>query len=416
MRTLFLLLAICLLTIPVTLLILAIEDEPLVVRQVSISPEYVERTKQIIDTHRSQKDNPEELTSARILSQDADIAANYLANRFGRGRAQVLMGDHRALVCLSLPMPANTVDGYLNLEVTLTETTGLPHPQSVRIGKLSIPDFLTNWLTTQFTQWLQLNPGIHASVDTIKLVQFSQDAISIIYRRKDNSSQPESSFPIISKKAQAQLFRYHTLLVENSQQSDASTASLAEILLPLMRLAAKHSVNGDALAENRAVILVTTFHALGMPLKLLVPEAVNWPRSINQIVTIDGRKDFSQHFMVSAAISAYADTTLSDAIGLYKEIDDLRYGSGFSFNDIAANRAGTRFGEKAVANQASAQKLQQLVISGLKDADLMPPWSDLPEHMSESEFHQRFGSINTPAYQQMTQEIEKRVSALRFLR
>ena len=28
----------------------------------------------------------------------------------------------------------------------------------------------------------------------------------------------------------------------------------------------------------------------------------------------------------------------------------------------------------------------------------MPPWSDLPEHMSETEFKARFGNINTPAY------------------
>ena len=33
-----------------------------------------------------------------------------------------------------------------------------------------------------------------------------------------------------------------------------------------------------------------------------------------------------------------------DAIGVYKEVRDSRGGSGFSFNDMAANRAGTRFG------------------------------------------------------------------------
>ena len=46
---------------------------------------------------------------------------------------------------------------------------------------------------------------------------------------------------------------------------------------------------------------------------------------------------------------------LSDVIGLYKEIEDSRGGSGFSFNDIAADRAGTRFGEKAVASEDSAR-------------------------------------------------------------
>ena len=66
-------------------------------------------------------------------------------------------------------------------------------------------------------------------------------------------------------------------------------------------------------------------------------------------------------------------------------------------------------------SEASAQQLQHRVVSGLKDADLMPLWSDLPEFMSEMEFKQRFGGIDAPAYQRMMQKIEQRVAALRVL-
>ena len=40
---------------------------------------------------------------------------------------------------------------------------------------------------------------------------------------------------------------------------------------------------------------------------------------------------------------------LAQAIGLAKEVADARAGSGFSFNDMAANLAGTRFGETGAA-------------------------------------------------------------------
>ena len=106
---------------------------------------------------------------------------------------------------------------------------------------------------------------------------------------------------------------------------------------------------------------------------------------------------------------------MSDVIGLYKEIEDSRSGSGFSFNDIAADRAGTRFGERAITNQSTARALQKLVSTGLSDADLMPPWSDLPESMPEDEFKKRFGGIDAPAYQLMLKEIDTRVDALRVL-
>ncbi len=90
--------------------------------------------------------------------------------------------------------------------------------------------------------------------------------------------------------------------------------------------------------------------------------------------------------------------------------------SGFSFNDIAADRAGTSFGEKAVASIDLAQQLQQQVASGIKDSDLMPPWKDLPEFMPEAEFKRRFGGIDAPAYKQMMKEIDQRVSTLGVLR
>ncbi|SCX94444.1 hypothetical protein SAMN05216308_10270 [Nitrosospira sp. Nsp13] len=210
------------------------------------------------------------------------------------------------------------------------------------------------------------------------------------------------------------MLRYQSLLAANSRRHGAAV-SLAEVLPPLVRLAGERSVNGEVLAENRALILVTTFYVLGISLERILPEAAGWPRPARRTVTIDGREDFAKHFMVSASIAAYADTTLADAIGLYKEVEDSRSGSGFSFNDIAADRAGTKFGEKAVASESSAQQLQRRVAAGLKDSDLMPVWSDLPEFMPEAEFKRRFGGVDAPAYRGMMQKIEQRVAALRVL-
>jgi len=420
MRKNILLFAICLFFIPLltlaAFLVLAIEKQPRVDRQVTLTPEHITRAKHIIDTHRNQV-AIDQLAIVNILSEDADIVANYLTNRFTKGSAQISVADRSAHVHLSLPIPQSLFNGYLNFEATLIQTAALPQLQSARIGNLALPDFLTNFLASQLIYWLQINPNIYNGLDAIQLVQISPNNINIMYHRWNNNLLTQKmNFPVLSKKAQAQFYRYHMLLVKNSRQSSTKTVSLSEILPPLMRVATKHSINGDALGENRAVILATTFHALGMSKKLFIPDAVNWPRPAEQLVTLDGRHDFAKHFIASAAITAYTNTKLSDAIGLYKEIVDSRHGSGFSFNDITANRAGTQFGKKAVASTTNAQQLQQLVADGLNDADLMPPWSDLPEHMSETEFKARFGNINTPAYQKMIRIIESRVSMLRVLR
>ncbi len=156
--------------------------------------------------------------------------------------------------------------------------------------------------------------------------------------------------------------------------------------------------------------------ANGKGLDAIVPAAREWSRPVTRNVLLAGRDDFSKHFATSAALAANAGAALADVIGLYKEVRDSRGGSGFSFNDIAADRAGTRLGELAVGNRESALNIQRMVIAGVSDKDLMPPFADLPEFMPEAEFKRRYGGIGAPAYKAMMDEIERRIAALPLLR
>ena len=412
----FLFLTVCLFASVLVLsaiLLAVFEERPRINRQVILTPEHIQRAKQIIDVHRYRV-RPGMVAVVKVLSEDADLAANYLVNRFVKGSAQVTLANHSAHVLLSIPTPGNPLGGYLNLEATLIETAGIPQPRSVHVGKLVLPDLLTDMFMPQLIRWLRQSPEYRLGLDALQKIRISRNELNVVYHWKGGFSQ-DMRTSIVSEQEREHLFLYHSLLTENSRRGVAATVSLAEVLPPLLRLATERSAKGNALAENRAAILVVTFYTLGRSLKSLIPEAATWPSPVWRTVTVSGRNDFAKHFMVSATIAAYADTALSDAVGLYKELEDSRTGSGFSFNDIAADRAGTRFGEKAVASKDLAQQLQQRVASGLRDSDLMPPWSDLPEFMPEVEFKRRFGGIGTPAYQQMMQEIDQRVSILGVL-
>lgn len=46
----------------------------------------------------------------------------------------------------------------------------------------------------------------------------------------------------------------------------------------------------------------------------------------------------------------------------------------------------------------------------------MPDVHDLAEGMSESEFQQRYGGIDSPAYRRVTRDIEQRIDATRLFR
>jgi hypothetical protein len=418
MRTFALLILGVLVAIPLVLvaaLWLAIEDQPRIDRKVILTPEHVGRAKEIIDTHRKRV-APGTLAVARVRPSDADLAANYLVSRLGNGSAQLTISDGSAVIRLGLPIPsiALPAKGYVNFEGLLVQTDGLPALRSVRIGKLPLPDALTGVITVWVEDWLRRSPEYQAGLDALRQIRMSRNELTVVYRWADSFPQGMRA-SIVDEHERARLLRYQSLLAASSTRH-GGTASLATILSLLARATPLAQSREDAMAENRAMILVATFHVLGISPEKMLPETTRWPHSAPQNITLDGRDDFAKHFMVSAAIAAYADTALADAIGLYKEIDDSRYGSGFSFNDIAADRAGTKFGEKAVSNEDSAKELQRQLALGVEDRDLMPKWKDLPEFLSEAEFKRRFKEVDSPAYRAMMQKIEQRVADLRVLR
>jgi tetratricopeptide (TPR) repeat protein len=193
------------------------------------------------------------------------------------------------------------------------------------------------------------------------------------------------------------------------------SVSLARLMPPLFGLAIERGAQGDQTRENRAAIVVLALYATGQPLDRVVPAAAGWRKPAGRTVTLGGRDDFPKHFLVSAALAAEAGSPLADAIGVYKEVEDSRGGSGFSFNDIGADRAGVRFGEVASRSLPRARTLARALAAGVPESDFMPDVSDLPEFMPEAEFKRRFGGLDSPGYAKMIAKIDQRVDATPLL-
>ena len=168
--------------------------------------------------------------------------------------------------------------------------------------------------------------------------------------------------------------------------------------------------------EHRAALMALAFYVNQWPVEALVQEARTWPRATPRRVTLGGRHDHAQHFIVSAAMAATVGSPLADAVALYKEIRDRQRGSGFSFSDVAANRAGQRFGTLAAGSVTSAYSLATRLRSPLADSDIMPATTDLPDNLGDQEFTRRYGTTGSAAYNQQIDDIDKRVNALAFYR
>lgn len=193
-------------------------------------------------------------------------------------------------------------------------------------------------------------------------------------------------------------------------------ASLTEMLPPLMREASARGAAGRPTEENAAALLALAFYVNSWPLNVLVPDARTWTPAAVRDLRLAGRTDLAQHFAVSALIASAAGSPIAAMAGVYKEMSDARSGSGFSFSDIAADQAGTLFGQRASVTAESARLLQTRVAAGVTESDLLPVVTDLADNMPEAEFIRRFGGIGAPAYNAAIADITRRVAALPLFR
>lgn len=184
----------------------------------------------------------------------------------------------------------------------------------------------------------------------------------------------------------------------------SSRAPLRELLRSLLAEAAERTAAGaDPVVENRAAVLLAAAQALGC-----APAAGGPGRRVRPV--LHRRHDLGRHFAGSAALAALLGREASESIGMDKEVRDIGGWSGFSFSDVAANRAGAIFGELATASARSARRVQDWIEQAVSDADIMPAVRHLPDHLPEEELKRRFGEPGGRAYQQVLEGIEAQIA------
>ena len=418
MRLLLKLILLLIVALPLAVLCalyLAIDRSPTIDRAAEITPANIERAKRVFE-----QNDPRQLRSGArgtivITQNDLDLAANYLAHRYGDGSARVTLGENRVAINASLCRRQLPIGLCINVDTALHEDAPLPRFEQLRVGRLPVPGFIADCLLMRTIVLLFGQDALDAGVQALKKFAVQKGRLAVTYEWQEKFKE-EIRNVLVPLELRDRLRLYQRRLSEVAHGSTNPRISLADLLAPLFQLAKELSQAGNPIEENRAAIFVLTFYVTGKQLDAIIPEAKKWPQPQPYRVILSGREDTPKHFMVSAALAAKAGGPLSDAVGLYKEIEDSRGGSGFSFNDIAADRAGTRFGELAANDHASARVLQHRLAAQVREKDIMPPAEDLPENMQAAEFNRRFGGVDAPEYKKMIAEIERRVAALPFYR
>ncbi len=400
--------ALLLVLLPLAALLLAVQDAPAVPARSDISPADVDRALAIARRNDPRLAVPGQIRQLRLNERDADLLLFHAAQHWLEARTRVTLHPGRAEVQASVELPR--LQRWLNFELTWRQTTALPQLARLRVGRLPLPGALFDALLARAFAHYGLQRQGQQALEALRQVRFGAGELQASYQLDAGAARQMLS-ALVPPVDRARLQVYAAALRPLTEAHPlGADVSLAALLPPLFALARERSAaGGDAVQENRAAILVLAFFANGRGLDLLVPAARAWPAPRPLRVTLQRRDDFPKHFLISALLAAEADTPLADAVGVWKELSDARGGSGFSFNDIAADRAGTRFGEMAVKTPAL---LQARLAGATQESVFMPDAADLPEYLPEAEFERRYGGVGAPRYDAMRGEIEARIAAL----
>ena len=392
---------------------LAVQDQPAVTRVAEVSVIDVARAMRLLRVIDPRRQGGEGLREVAVSQREVELLLDQVAQRSVPGASRVLLQAKTARLLLSLPLRGVLAGRWLNLDLSLSETSGLPEIDRLQIGALRLP----GWVGELALRWAlayQLGPDqARLAREVLQGAAFTPDKLTLRYLWRAGTT--DRLFAILVPQPEQDRMKVYVqgLAAVRLKSVAAGRIALSQLLPPLFTLVQQRVNDGaDPAQECRAAIVALAFVPYPQQLMAVVPAARRWRLPPRWRLTLAGRDDFPLHFIISAALAVEGGGPLADAIGVFKEVLDAGDGSGFSFNDIAADQAGRRFGQ--LATRAPDRLLA--LASGATDADLLPDVTDLPEFIRAAEFKARYGSLGSPAYQQQLADIEARLNAMPLYR
>jgi hypothetical protein len=427
-----LLIALLLITPLVLLLILAclaVEREPLIVETSVPTVDSALRARNlarnVLDTLNSQQER------AAITASEDDL--NALMTLVGRGEqrfaGRVRVTPGIMFVRASVRLPANPLGRYLNLRGELLPDERGLNINLVKIGKLGFPRPLAQGLLSGLLNLGLGNREGSALMTSVQSLTLTRDTVTVnlrsVPRLKERLKRLQASLGRLRDLSQggeapwdsSLVALYYGRLLQTGQNFQAlPPPSLASYLGPLFLLARERSATEDPVRENSAALLALAIY-LGDPRfdklgGLNLKTELLGRSAYGQGVHLGGRQDLRLHFVISAGLKILTDQGISTAIGEFKELLDAgRGGSGFSFVDLAADRAGIRFAEAATDPEGGALRLQRLLAANPAELLFFPIVADLPENIPREQFEQLYKGVDGAKYNSMVRDIDRRIDS-----
>ncbi len=328
---------------------------------------------------------------------------------------------------LSLHVPENPFGDYLNVQAVIPPSAVGLELESFSIGHLSLPGGLARWLGERLANLILGDEQGSVILGAIQRIEIRGPQATVHYQPVPDLMQRLAKFKTRVKAVRDEWqllgnpavvkFYFNELCHYGTATAPLPSVSLADYLGIAFTLADQRSLGPeDRIQQNQAAIMALAIYLGSSRFATFIGEfdrtelaACKTPRNVQ----LAGREDLRLHFVFSAALKILADSGASFAMGEFKELlDSNRGGSGFSFVDLTADRAGNRFAELALDPEEGSRRVQALFAERAQEAMFFPDIAGLQENLDQASFERLYSGIESPAYQAVVGEIDRRIDQL----
>jgi hypothetical protein len=331
-------------------------------------------------------------------------------------------------IAFTFELPTNPFGNYINLIGTiLPSQTGLIL-QDASMGSVKIPgDVATSFIEALLNTLLSGKDTGTLLIDSIESITVTNSKLTLTYHvipnlreifveTKGRVKDIRDDLELLGDQTVVRLY-FNRLCDFHNQITDIAddNVSLGFYLSTAFSIAQKRSLLGkDPVEENEAALLALAIFLgsshFNSAVGAIDEETLQTCTSSNGHVALANRVDLRLHFIYSAALKIISNSGMSFALGEFKELADSQGGSGFSFSDLVADRAGIQFAELAL-DSSGALRMQRMAQELTEEEVFFPSLTGLPEDMQQQVFEER-GGLESDYYKNYLTIINDRINHL----
>lgn len=392
MKKLLLLLAVVfliVLSIPLSIWWMTLDTEANVSYQHnSLNPEDLSRINQFI------QQNEQAPTHKRIdlSEQELNQLIHYGSQKFNShldfaGHIDLHEERSQLLISLNTHLPLRP---YLNLQIDFATQGKSIQLLGGKFGSMDLPQHSVELLVNMTMPYAQQHPQYQTGTQlwqTIEAITIKEDRLTIdfiINQQLQTQIQQRHLETVFGKNALARLPFYQQAIEQSFESRLGQRIKLHEVMKHLFTIAVdQNALGANPVDDNKAIILALFLHTVKPQhvAALQLDQHIQLPSNPIEL-TIERRADLARHFLSTAAITLFADSTVADTIGLFKELQDQNGFSGFSASDLIADRAGSLFASQLTFTDQAAS-LQKIIAATPNEQAFFPATNPMAQQLEQ---------------------------------